>query len=575
MRRIQIKFRTKLFITYLLLVSLPLFILGYLCYEQYVRSLERSVGEYLPVILKQVNSNLDQYITDIMDVPDVLMNSSEVLAILRRTQPSQTSTAEQDAFFMNGILSSTVVNGKNLDIIAAFVQSGDRVFSSSRMNYEGDAFLKKRNPFHQEMDLQGEPLVLPPDRLRLFFEGNQPYLSVYTQLYDSENMKPLCTVLLIVNFTEIERIVQQIPLSVKRDILIKNEIGQIIYHSTNQSVSETIETNVIPENGTIIQSGVILSSVTSDYTKWTLSAGSPIKELAKETIYIRNYTIAIFTVCLVLGVIASAYISQTVTNPIRSLQRLMRTVEKGNFEVAFPVTQTDEIGELGSNFNRMVVRIQELVQKVYQVEIRQREAELSALQSQISPHFLYNTLESIQMVMEMEDIERASTMISALSRMLRFAARRGDIVSVQDEVKHVSDYLYIQQMRFGSRCDYDIQMEEGISQYYTPKFILQPIVENAVRHVVEKTNSPTRLSIEIQKKESGIQFSVTDNGQGITKERLNHMIQQLMSGEKSEGIGLQNVHSRVRLQYAEPYGIEITSEEGEGTRVVVLIPFLN
>ncbi|NOV03954.1 sensor histidine kinase [Paenibacillus planticolens] len=583
MKKMTIKFRTKLFITYLTLVSFPLLFLGYFSYQQYVESIEKNVGGYVPALLTQSNFNMDKYMSELYAAPDVIARSNEVMAILRKKQSGSTSSSEQDAFFVQSYLANNIVNGRHQDVIAVFVQSGKRVFSSSRLSYVGSAFLQEKNPFQQEMDLQGKPWFLPPGQQKLVFQDNPNYISIYKQIYDADNMNPLCTVLLIVNLSEISKICDQIPFSTNGMLFITNKLGQIVYHNDKNLIGKsTWESSALPlENGTVVRevnhTRMLVSANHSNYTDWTLVTINPIKELTKETIWIRNVTIAVFSICLIVVVIVSAFVSQTVTSPIRTLQRLMRKVEKGNFDVSFPIHQKDEIGELGYSFNHMVQRIQELVQKVYQVEIRQREAELAALQNQISPHFLYNTLESIQMVIEGEDQEKATSMISALSRMLRFAAKRGDIVQIGDEIKHVSDYLYIQQLRYGSRCSYDIDVSPGMELYYAPKFTLQPLVENSIRHVVEKSNAPTDIRIEITGVDLGVQMIISDNGAGIPEESLQILRERLADTSQAHsngGIGLINVHSRIRFMYGSDYGIQIESLIGKGTKIYVLIPYL-
>ncbi|MDU0204792.1 sensor histidine kinase [Paenibacillus sp. MAH-36] len=581
MRRLQVRFRTKLFITYLLLVSLPLFVLGYLSYHQYEKSIERNVGEYVPAILNQANANIDKYLSELVSIPDVVTRSGEVMAILRKNEPDRVSIKEQEAFAVQSYLANNIVNGGHQDVIAVFIQTKNRVYSSSRLNFQGNAFMQEKNPFQQEMDLQGNLLFVPPERLKLVFENNQPYISIYKQLYDAENMNPLCTVLLIVSLDEISKICNRIPIAKNGMVLLNNEAGQTVFNSYNEFISKVGTSDIKLSKGTsefkINNERMMVSADKSEYTNWTLATINPIKELMKETIGIRNFTIAIFTICLIVSALISIFLSQTVTSPIRSLQLLMREVEKGNFHVSIPVHQTDEIGELGNSFNHMVERIQALVKRVYQEELRQKEAELIALQSQINPHFLYNTLESIQMVIENDDGETASTMISALCHMLRFTARRGDIVNIGDEVKHITDYLYIQKMRYGKRCQYVIDMDPNTVHFFTPKFILQPLVENAIRHVVEKTNMPTQIMVTICKIDDGIQLLVQDNGNGISWEKLQKLQGKLQGEQQTDqryGIGLLNVHSRIQLLYGIDYGLTVTSIEGAGTSIKVRIPYI-
>ncbi len=273
----------------------------------------------------------------------------------------------------------------------------------------------------------------------------------------------------------------------------------------------------------------------------------------------------------ILIVLAGSYaISRGITRPIREMTDFIHQLEQNNFEGRLELQANDEIGELARSFNAML-------DSVAENQILRRQAQLNALQKQIDPHFLYNTLETIKALAIRQDTRAVCTTLQNLGDMFRYNTNRDNksTTTIQNELRHVQNYLQIQKIRFGERLNYEIDADETLLQCTTLKFILQPIVENSIRYAMESMDHSYLLKISIHTCGfDRISIEVTDNGPGIEAEKLRNL--QLLlegSGEQGDfGIGMKNIAQRLKLYFSDPYGLTIDSWEGHGTTVSILIP---
>ncbi len=265
----------------------------------------------------------------------------------------------------------------------------------------------------------------------------------------------------------------------------------------------------------------------------------------------------------------------TMVRPIKRLSKAMGQVQKGDFAVRVPNKRKDEIGELTESFNYMLEEINTLIKQVYQEKIAQKNAEVQALQAQINPHFLYNTLDSVNwMLIDREEYD-ISDIILSLAGLMRYSIEdEHAFVPLEKEVGYVLCYLKIQKNRLEERLEYSVETEESLAAERVPKLILQPIVENAITHGIEPRNRKGRIRIILKDLGDEMLISVEDNGIGMTPEQLNHLREEVPDIEKEghTGIGVRNVDRRIRLHYGETYGIFIESTYGEGTIVSLRIP---
>ncbi len=286
-----------------------------------------------------------------------------------------------------------------------------------------------------------------------------------------------------------------------------------------------------------------------------------------------------FLFWLLLAVLAfvlliTLYMSAKISQPIKRLEKSMQLVERGNFDIHIPIRRDDEVGRLSRRFNLMVNRIRELMnQNIYEQEAK-RKSELEVLQSQIHPHFLYNTLNSVVRMAGTGKNEDVITMITSLSRFFRISLSRGErFIPVADELEHIRHYLIIQKMRYKNKFEFEIDAEEAALPYRTLKLVLQPLVENAIYHGIEPSVDQGLIRIRAGIEEGKLMLRVEDNGIGIPPAKLKTLLTETSLGnDEGTGIGLRNVHERIRLNYGEEYGLHIESEREEGTTVTVRLP---
>lgn len=290
-----------------------------------------------------------------------------------------------------------------------------------------------------------------------------------------------------------------------------------------------------------------------------------------------RFSIIAFTCILILILFLSYYIPLSITRPIRKLSEVTDQVAKGNLTVRSDVRSGVEVSMLSDSLNTMIDKINELLEQVTKEQIRLRKAEFELLQSQINPHFLYNTLDAIVWLAEAGEQKKVVSMVGSLSEFFRTSLNQGkDIISIREELQHVRSYLEIQQVRYQDILEYEIHVPEEFHRYLIPKITIQPLVENALYHGIKNKRSPGKIEINAEKEKDYFMIRIEDNGIGISEERL----QQVKDGIQykiptgKDIYGLYNVNERIRLNFGENFGIFIESIYGKGTVVSIILPYI-
>lgn len=276
----------------------------------------------------------------------------------------------------------------------------------------------------------------------------------------------------------------------------------------------------------------------------------------------------------VLIVFLSLYISKSISSPVKELNRITNQVAKGDLSVRSNLSVGAEIGELSESMNLMIDKINELLEQVTNEQIRLRKAEFELLQSQINPHFLYNTLDTIVWLAEAGEKEEVVGMVENLSDFFRISLSKGnDVISIKDEIQHVRSYLEIQQVRYRDILTFDIDVQENMMDMRIPKISVQPLVENALYHGIKNKRGVGKIEIKGEKKYDRIIISVKDNGIGMTKEDLERVRNGMVFGKSEDNsvFGLYNVNERIRLKFGEKSGVSIDSEYNVGTVAEIVL----
>ena len=339
------------------------------------------------------------------------------------------------------------------------------------------------------------------------------------------------------------------------------------------------ENMVIPLEG----ENYLVSAIKSEYTDWTICSLIPRSALLQSVYEIRNLIFTMGIVCVIFAFFTSYLVNLSIALPINRLKDSMDNINEANIDICCQDDATDEVGILSMRFNSMINRIKNLIDSVYEAEltrkeerIQRQEAELDALQMQINPHFLYNTLDIIRwQVMAQENGEgKASRMIDSFSRLLRLGTKKSSgIVPLQEEIAHIKAYIEVVRFDLDFRLEVEFQVEGPITEYGIPKFTLQPLVENAIVHGFSNKRQNGIIRIHAYRKETDFYIEVMDNGNGILPDKLDSLKKDLRSGHPTVGgIGLKNVNDRIKLYYGEQYGLDMESKPEEYTRVILHLP---
>jgi len=282
---------------------------------------------------------------------------------------------------------------------------------------------------------------------------------------------------------------------------------------------------------------------------------------------------------VIIGMVVSMFIARGLVSPIEDTADALERFSEGDFEVRLSEERTDEIGKMNVVFNKAIRDIKELMQRVTQAEILKKEMEFKTLQSQMNPHFLYNTLDAINWMAFKEGQTEICNLISAISNLMRISiSNKQSLILLEQELGYVRDYLYIQNTRYKDRIETVYDIDESLLNQVIPKLIIQPIVENAIVHGIEKSYGKSTLYISAIRMGSNIDIIVKDTGVGMPEDKVQNLLKEpevvKSSSAAHTNLGMYAVHKRIQFLYGEDYGLNVQSIEGEGTTVVIRIPYL-
>lgn len=417
-------------------------------------------------------------------------------------------------------------------------------------------------------------LNITKPHVETLFRDYYPWVVTISQYKENEKGERI-QVAMDVKFSNIAKYVDGVGIGQHGYCYIADENGNIIYHPQQQLIYAGLKKENYTDysDGTHTESNVIYSVKSLKRSDWKIVGvcfademiTNKVEALAKNLIII---SIGVLFVTILAGGIFSKLFSKPANDLAKAMQKFENDTDKFVFE---PIEGTAEITSLTESFEHMVLQIQELVEKVRQEEISLRKTELKALQAQINPHFLYNTLDAIAWMCEEERHKDAVEMVNALARLFRISISRGhELISIEKEIEHAKSYLKIQNFRYKNQFTYDFEVDDTCLSYLCNKITLQPIIENAIYHGIDRMVDEGRIEIRIFPDHEKIIFEVEDNGVGMTEEQCQEILQK-DSGDKA-GIGIKNVNDRIKIYFGEEYGITIRSELDEGTCVTITMP---
>lgn len=373
-------------------------------------------------------------------------------------------------------------------------------------------------------------------------------------------------------------------LGIEDDTLIIYDGEELIFQHSAINIAPSDLTSIITpnENGfaivSINEANYFKTQAKSEGTQWTYVNLIPFEQIFSRIEMMKKVVMYMLTGLILLVLLLGVRLAQGVTRPIEGLNEKMKLVGLGNFNISdFDSDQNypmNEVGQMHRNFRMMMEKINELISENYSKQLTIRESEFKALQAQINPHFLYNTLESINWLAKISDQTKISQMVESLGFLLRSSInRKNDLIPVEEEMEIVESYITIQKIRYDERLVFSVDIDESCKEALIPKLSLQPLLENSINYALEQMIEPCHIHVSIIQKDNHISISVADNGPGMDEDFLT----KLRSGQftsKGMGIGLQNIDERIKTTFGDQFGIRIDSKRYEGTKVTIDIPLI-
>jgi two-component system sensor histidine kinase YesM len=522
--------------------------------------------------IDQVNLNLNFYIRSMMETSSIIQNS-----IITNDNIFDEKLSEQ----INMILTTR----RDIVSINIFSKEGELLLSSPSYKTKDDLNVEKQQWFISSVEQQNSYIFSSP-HVQNIYEGKYDWVLSLSKLIsplNSDNTSESLVILVDMNFKSINDLCTSISLGKKGYIFITDRDGNIVFHSQQPLIYNGLKIEDTSEilahaYGSYVQQqqGVkrLITRKPIKDTNWDLVGVYFIDEI-EETINSSNeYLIYIIIIVVISSILISAFISSKISKPIKELEISMKKVEEGQFDTFIDIKGETEVQRLSKSFNVMVRKIKELMDQIVIEQELKRKSELNTLQSQINPHFLYNTLDSIVWMAENEKTKDVIIMVTALAKLFRISLSKGkNIITVKEELEHVRNYLIIQKRRYLNKFEFDFHIDERTLNLKTLKLILQPIVENSIYHGIKYMVDEGSIKISVSIIDNKLVYAVEDNGVGMSKETL-EKLQSTDFKENDMGVGVINVNQRLKLLYGEEYGIVIKSELEEGTMVQLFLPII-
>ncbi|MGN7762441.1 sensor histidine kinase [Paenibacillus sp. 22594] len=576
--------RKKIMYVYIPLIILPLFILGFVSYRVYtdaiVKKTVNSVSDNSTLITTLMNSML----TNTESAANILtLNLNKVIVEKYSEDGGQVSDLQLYTQITNQ-LSYALLIFPDVDSAAYISRSG--VVYGSNLEMERNAEKLQGSDMLSTLEhSRGSNIWFPMERRSyLVSSPEQPVLSLGKRIVNINTGETLGYVILNVREDALSAIYRNIGSIQDESFMIVDPSGLVVSALEPSQVLHPLPGGALRDwvmgsaEQNLLQpspSGRMLL-IRADITKlgWQLISMVPYNRLNEDTKTITQLIILIGFICLFFAILGAGMLSNLIAKPIINLSRHMKHVNEGHLDPYLEVKSRDEIGILASGFNMMMNRVEELLSNIGKEQREKREYELALIQAQIKPHFLYNTLDVIYTLSDMgrpRDVQRTTKALADFYRVVLSNGR--DQITLQEELNSVRDYLSIQQIRYSDVFNFLIEIEPDILPCIIPKLTLQPLVENAIYHGLKTKGSFGELIISGYREESKVILKITDDGVGMSEERLYALETAMKGQEKPVGYGISSVHERIRLYFGSEYGLQITSKLGQGTEIAVNLPY--
>ena len=542
-------------------------------------SIFENSSEYTHTIIQQMNQNIDSYI-DYMENIAYLISSNEDVQDYLFDEKIDNEGRYRILNQLQTILDSRS-DIRNVGIIS---KNGRMLINDGSKSVNQDLDLNTQEWYATALEKPNGP-ILTSSHVQHIISGERPWVITLSRgIRDRSGSGEKEGVFFIdLNYSAISGLCDQSTVGTKGYAFILDAKGNIVYHPQQQQLYNELQTENISlimdtDEDTVLtgtgNDGKLYSISRSEKTGWTVVDCTNVKELLSKSRQAQSVYVLTAIILVIVALLFSRFMARSITLPIQKLRDSMKKVQEGDFSVSDVVVDSkNEIGSLTKSFDVMTHRIHELMEQNVHEQEEKRKSELKALQSQINPHFLYNTLDSIIWMAEGKKNEEVVLMTASLARLLRQSISNEDeVVPIATEVEYARGYLTIQKMRYKDKLEFQIEVDSSILYIPLIKLVLQPIIENAIYHGLKYKESKGLLIVKGFMKDGNAVLQVIDDGVGMDEETLAHIYDKHKVNYHSNGVGVYNVQKRLKLYYGEDYGITYTSELGKGTTATITIP---
>ena len=568
------KLQYMISVSFTLITVIGMLALGITLYATYTRNAEELVKEDNRKLVAQVELNLTNYLRNMMRISDTAYYS-----VIKNIDFADAGAEKELTLLYEA-------NRDNLVSIACFTDTGSLVAATPVSTLKQRVDVTTQDWFVRAKQIP-ENLHFSSSHVQHIFEdSNDRYYWVLSLSRSVEltNDGILSGGILLVdmNFSGIKQLFTKVNSGNISYIYLADGNGEIIYHPRQNLIFSNLfqENNVVAaeyDDGVHVEEfegarrTVIVKTV--GYTGWKIVSVIPEENMQQQWNQASVIWVTVLAISILILILANQYLSSKIVQPLQKLEDSVKELELQYPEKIY-VGGSEEIQHLGLTIRSMVEQMRHLMDDIVKQQEEKRKNELDALQSQINPHFLYNTLDSIIWMVESERYEEAISMVTALANLFRISLSKGKtIISIKDEFNHAINYSNIQKVRFKNKFNVTFMLDEKIEPYLTIKLIIQPLLENAIYYGMEAMDGDGEIFVQGYEREGDIYIDVIDNGIGMPPETVAHLLTDgKYERKRGSGIGLKNVDQRIKLYFGQEYGLEIKSEPDVGTRVRIHLP---
>ena len=567
--------RTKLIIGFLAILLPLVLILSIVFYSYSAKIVLKQSLEQTREIVEQFSISLDNYMGLMRNKMEILADSPTIQEELNTHQDKE--DIKNDSFYSRNKRIRRIM----LQIYSSVTMNDVEIYGINETNHYLSLWSKKYEI--PDKDILFENANLSKGRSVLVNNINDAdTIQMIKMVKDLQTYKPIGYIRFGLKRNYIEKMAKNINFGSDGSVVIFDEnLNKISGIAHDSVLSKLLKEKPSIGNFSYSEGKNEYTAVHihSDSTGWTTVGVIPLRYINKDLAGIRYLTVIIIVLTIIIGVTVSVIIAQSLILPLENTVNALEKFSRGDFAVRLKENRCDEIGKLNRIFNKAIKEINELMQKVTQSEILNKEMEFKTLQSQMNPHFLYNTLDTINWLAFKEKQTEICNLVAAISSLIRASiSNKKSIITIEQELDYVKNYIYIQHIRYKDRFDIIYDIDESLLKQAVPKLIIQPIVENAIIHGIENSKNKNLLYISVKRENECIVIIVKDTGIGMTDEKVSELLKEPLNAEGDEqkahtNLGLYAVHKRIQLMYGDLYGLTVQSQAGEGTTVTLHIPF--